>query len=109
MGFTRKIAEQTKMLGLNAAIEAARVGELGRGFGVVANEIRKLSDQSKETADQILQLTVEIDNRIKVIQEASRETLNQSQEQAAATQAVTTAVNEMAGIAEKLAAAANSL
>ena len=49
----KSIADQTKMLGLNAAIEAARAGEAGRGFGVVATEIRTLSQNSKETAFKI--------------------------------------------------------
>jgi len=50
----KSIADQTKMLGLNAAIEAARAGDAGRGFGVVATEIRSLSQNSKETAVKIL-------------------------------------------------------
>jgi Methyl-accepting chemotaxis protein len=58
------IASQTKMLGLNAAIEAARAGEAGRGFGVVAVEIRKLSDNSKQTADLIRGLTQKIEETI---------------------------------------------
>jgi methyl-accepting chemotaxis protein len=41
------------MLGLNAAIEAARVGEAGKGFGVVADEIRKLPAESKSTVPKI--------------------------------------------------------
>ena len=58
------ISEQTNLLALNAAIEAARAGEAGKGFGVVADEIRKLSLQSKESIDAVGTITSDIINNV---------------------------------------------
>jgi len=62
----QQIAEQTNLLALNAAIEAARAGEAGKGFAVVSDEIRKLADQSNQTARDA---SVQIGNIAKLVDE----------------------------------------
>lgn len=98
----KSIADKTKMLGLNAAIEAARAGDAGRGFGVVATEIRSLSENSKETAHKIMELTSKIHASVKKTLDISSSTLENTEQQSAAIEETNASVDEVLGLAEEL-------
>lgn len=100
--FISQIATNTKLLGFNALIEAAHAGSAGRGFAVVANEIKILSDKSKETADNILELTAQIKNSVNSTTNHSQETLQTTEQQSAAMEEVSAAVQEVVSLADEL-------
>lgn len=97
-----KIALNTKLLGFNASIEAAHAGEAGRGFAVVAEEIQTLSENSRQTANHIMELTEQIKSSINSTVSNSQNTLYTTQEQSAAMEQVSAAVQEIVGLADEL-------
>ncbi len=96
----KDIANETQLLGLNASIEAARAGVAGAGFGVVAQEIRKLSGNSKETVEKIREFTGMINSSVNETVDKGAATLEIVSQQ---TSAIESVANELIKLSETAA------
>jgi len=101
-GFIREISEQTNLLGLNAAIEAARVGEAGAGFGVVASEVRKLSVDAKQATTDIDASLKDVQHVIKQMEVEVSQIAASSQEQANLVQSFTDVIDKLNQTGEQM-------
>lgn len=104
-----RIAEQTNLLSLNAAIEAARAGEAGRGFGVVAGEVRKLADQTQAAADDVVKMTESVTTRVSATSKAMEQGVIQVGEIERVSRELDSALSTILSAAERTRAAAASV
>lgn len=95
IGFIQNISKQTNLLGLNAAIEASRSGEFGKGFSVVANEIRKLSTSSSESIKQISDVLNSIQGSVVEIAGKVNKSNNVFEDQVASIQELTGGIEKL--------------
>lgn len=102
LGFINSIARSSRILGLNAGIEAARSGEHGKGFSVVAKEITKLADSSAKSVEEISELLSMLKEKVEYIAETVKTTTEISQQQSVATEEISEAINHLAASAEDM-------
>jgi methyl-accepting chemotaxis protein len=107
--FINSMAKQTKLLGLNAAIEAARSGEHGKGFAVVADEVRKLAQNSTLSVERISRILHDIEKSVQIITGGVNDSGTAIQKQAQLTQTASANVQHLMAMSQELSGLAQHL
>ena len=107
--FIKGVSSQTNLLGLNASIEAARAGDYGKGFNIVAQEIRKLSKSSNESLGKIEHVVKNISTSIEKINNKVSNMDGISYKQSSALQDVASSIEKLNSTAKLLAKFADEL
>ena len=107
LNIIKKIAENSNLLGLNAAIEAARVGAEGRGFEVVATEIRKMAESSAKSVEEIKTIIDTIKKQVATISDEIVNILQISQQQASSSEEITASMQNLIVYVENIENIAN--
>ncbi|WP_088186705.1 methyl-accepting chemotaxis protein [Desulfosporosinus sp. FKA] len=98
----KNISKNSNLLALNASIEAARAGDSGKGFSVVAQEMGKLSELSKESAEEVAESLLKIRSAIEFIDEKMKITSLSAGNQAAATEEMAATSDEIVSVSKQL-------